>query len=66
MGRIRNIVVLFARTLSIERYVPLAPNPKSAMLIDINAKWYHSDIANMRSSVDSRISVATEIRKISK
>jgi hypothetical protein len=44
--------------------VPLAPNPKSAMLITINDRWFHCAMENTRVSKTSKARVERDTRKM--
>jgi hypothetical protein len=44
--------------------VPLAPNPKRAMLMTINDKWFHCPMAKTRVRRTSKARVAKDIKKI--
>ena len=46
------------------RNVPLAPNPKSAMLITINERWFHWLMENTRVSKTSKARVARDTKKM--
>jgi hypothetical protein len=44
--------------------VPLAPNPKRAMLITMNDRWFHCPMENTRVSKTSKARVEKDTRKM--
>jgi len=44
--------------------VPLAPNPKSAMLITMNDRWFQCPMENTRVSKTSKARVEKDTRKM--